>query len=174
MNMKIIKRILDDVVIYVGVGLVLTAEHASNGDWSDTSLKLSNAALIEAEPPADFAGGHYTYRLGVFARTPQGEAAAAAAQRAQLQALRASLDEALEAHLLATAKARDYKSVERIGFYATSTHPVWGPEGRAFVAWQCDVFDKVFEIETAVVTGQRPPPTAAELIAELPVIVWPT
>jgi hypothetical protein len=74
---------------------------------------------------------------------------------------------AIQAHIETTAKARGYNDAVTCASYATSQHPIWGPEARAFVAWRDAAWTYAFGVLTAVQSGQRPPPTVAGLIAEL-------
>jgi len=58
--------------------------------------------------------------------------------------------------------------------YSSSSHPKYGPEGRYCLQAREDTWDKVFEIEAAVLSGVRPMPISyAEIEAELPALVWP-
>lgn len=91
--MKIIKD-GNNTVVYFGAALVLTAQHASNGEWSDKATTTSNAVLETVEnPPADLQGGHYRHVAGVWTRT----AAGAAAHAAKLAAGRAEAWERIKA-----------------------------------------------------------------------------
>jgi hypothetical protein len=74
---------------------------------------------------------------------------------------------AIQAHIEATARLRGYNDAVTCASYATSQHPVWGPEARAFVAWRDAAWTYAFGILTAVQTGQRQAPTVEGIIAEL-------
>lgn len=78
---------------------------------------------------------------------------------------------AVDAHLNAEAAALGYDSIVTAVTYAASSHPQYGPEGRAFLAWRDAVYDKCYELLAEVQAGTRPVPTSEELIALLPVLV---
>lgn len=66
-----------------------------------------------------------------------------------------------------------YDNMISLCSYSTSTHPKFGPEGRAGLAWRDAVWTKCNEILDAVIAGERPIPTREELLAELPMFEWP-
>jgi hypothetical protein len=79
---------------------------------------------------------------------------------------------ALEAHFDARAKERRYDS--RITCSLRAGYP--GPfqaEGTAFAVWMDTCNALGYSIMEDVLGGERPMPTIAELIAEMPVLVWP-
>lgn len=81
---------------------------------------------------------------------------------------------AIEAHIDQTAQARGYRGTEALASYATSTIPAWAAEATAFVAWRDAVWGYAYAQMAAVQAGQRPQPSVAELVDELPVISWPS
>lgn len=82
-------------------------------------------------------------------------------------------EEAIEAHIEATATERDYSSATRLASYVASTKPAWKAEAEAFVAWRDDVWEYVFAELAKVQAGTRTEPTIEDFIAELPQIAWP-
>jgi len=84
----------------------------------------------------------------------------------------ARLERALDGHLDAVANSYRYESIRTMVTYATSEHPIFGPEGRAAVKFRDAVYaygiqkiaDCTREIEP------DPIPTEEELIAGLPPI----
>ena len=82
-------------------------------------------------------------------------------------------EEAIEAHIEATAAERDYSSATRLASYVASTKPAWKAEAEAFVAWRDDVWEYVFAELAKVQAGEREEPTVEAFIAELPAITWP-
>ncbi len=80
---------------------------------------------------------------------------------------------ALQVLVDGTAQARGYDSGVTCASYLGSTIPSWAAEAVAFVAWRDAVWAHAYAELDKVTTGQRPQPTVAELIAELPVMTWP-
>jgi hypothetical protein len=80
---------------------------------------------------------------------------------------------AVEAHVEATAAERGYSSGASCAGYLNSTIPAWAAEATAFISWRDSVWAHVFAQLALVESGQRPEPTVAALVAELPPIVWP-
>lgn len=88
--------------------------------------------------------------------------------------LLARLTAAVQAHLDAAAKAAGYDSIYTAVSYADEPAvPKFQAEGQAFRAWRSIVWDAANSVRAAVEAGTRQIPTAAELIAELPVLVLP-
>lgn len=80
---------------------------------------------------------------------------------------------AIVALLDAKAQERRYDNAVSIATYTDSTNPQWIAEALAFVAWRDAVWVYAYTELDKVMTGQRLQPTIAELVAELPVMVWP-
>jgi hypothetical protein len=85
----------------------------------------------------------------------------------------AQLTLVVQGYLDAGAQARNYDSVLSATTYAASMNPRFAAEGQATVAWRDAVWVACYAIMQAVLAGQRPVPTPAALISELPVIEWP-
>jgi hypothetical protein len=111
-------------------------------------------------------GGNWTQVWIVRDATDAEEAAA-------LSDIQADYERAIQDHLDATARLRGYDSILSACSYASGTHPKFGPEGQACLAWRSSVWEKAFEIMSAVKDGTRPLPTLAQVFAELPEMVWP-
>lgn len=87
----------------------------------------------------------------------------AQAQRALLQAV--------DARIEATAAAKGYdvaRALARAGYSGP-----YQAECIAFAQWVDGQYQQCFEIRDAVLAGERPVPTEAELLAELGEMVWP-
>ncbi|CAB4211807.1 hypothetical protein UFOVP1419_28 [uncultured Caudovirales phage] len=85
----------------------------------------------------------------------------------------ASLVNAVQKHLDATARTRNYDGILSLCSYATSTDPVFSAEGQAGVAWRDACWRYSYQVQVDIVAELRTVPTPAELVAELPVMVWP-
>lgn len=81
---------------------------------------------------------------------------------------------AIQAHVDATARDRQYDSGVSCASYVNSTNPTWAAEASAFVQWRDAVWAYAFTELDKVQQGQRPQPTVAEIIGELPAIAWPS
>lgn len=80
---------------------------------------------------------------------------------------------AIQAHIDATARQRDYDSGVSCASYVNSTVQQWAAEAAAFVAWRDAVWEYAFAELDKVLNGQRPQPTIDEFLQELPVMQWP-
>lgn len=85
------------------------------------------------------------------------------------------LIDAVQAHMDAAAKARGYDDIKSAVTYAEEPAvPRFQLEGQAFRAWRSLCWATGYTVLAQVEAGQRPVPTEAELIAELPPLVLPT
>ena len=101
--------------------------------------------------------------------TPEELAAAALAEQ---ERIKQELTNAVQSHLDAKARERNYDGILSLCTYATSTNATFSAEGQAGVIWRDSCWAKSYEVMQAVLPGARTVPTAAELIAELPVFTW--
>lgn len=99
-----------------------------------------------------------------------------AAQKAEKQKADtlSAVTSAVQNYLDTAAKERGYDGILSLCSYATSTDPVFTAEGQSGVNFRDAVWRRCYEILAAVETGERQPPTGAELLAELPKMIWPT
>lgn len=78
----------------------------------------------------------------------------------------------LDEHIDNTAKAKGYDSHITCALRAGYVNP-WQQEGIAFGQWMDSCYVKAYQIQVAILANLRPIPTAEELLAEMPVMVWP-
>ena len=92
---------------------------------------------------------------------------------ASIAALVASYTAAIQAHLDATAQARNYDGILSLASYVTSKNATFAAEGQAGVGFRDACWAYAYQLLADVEGGKRAMPTVAELLAELPVMVWP-
>lgn len=80
---------------------------------------------------------------------------------------------AVQKHLDETAKQRSYDSIHTAVGYRDDPNPAYAAEAQALFTWRSAVWGYAYSELTAVEGGTRPQPSVAELVAELPAIVWP-
>ena len=80
---------------------------------------------------------------------------------------------AIQSHVDATARSRNYDSGTSLASYVASTNTEWAAEAQAFVAWRDAVWGYAYAELDKVTGGQREAPTVEDFIAELPEMVWP-
>jgi len=80
---------------------------------------------------------------------------------------------AVQQHLDNFARTRNYDGILSAATYATSQVLKFKAEGQYAVEARDATWAKCYEILAAVEAGTRPMPTMDELLAELPVLVWP-
>jgi len=80
---------------------------------------------------------------------------------------------AIQTHIDATARQRDYDGGVSCASYVNSTNPQWAAEAQAFVAWRDSVWSYAFQELAKVENGEREQPTIDEFLSELPQIEWP-
>jgi hypothetical protein len=101
------------------------------------------------------------------------EAEIAAKMEELARPTKADFEDAIEAHIDATAAERGYANSTRLASYVASTTQAWKAEAEAFVEWRDDVWVYVFAELDKVMSGKRDEPTVEAFIAELPKIKWP-
>lgn len=87
--------------------------------------------------------------------------------------VRAQFVAAVQAHLDATARTRNYDGILSACSYATSTHLPFSTEGQAAVDWRDAVWLYCYAELAKVEAGTRTIPASPEaFIAELPSVIW--
>lgn len=69
------------------------------------------------------------------------------------------------------AKEKGYDDIKSAVTYVDDDDPVFDAEGRAFKSWRSSVWRTCYRILADVESGNRPEPTTAELLAELPKLI---
>ncbi|PRD42190.1 hypothetical protein C5748_17140 [Phyllobacterium phragmitis] len=92
---------------------------------------------------------------------------------AQLASLQATFSAAIQAHLDATARERDYDDIERATTYRGDKNPQYAAEGQALFDWRSDVWTYVTAELEKVKSGERDQPTVEAFVEELPAFEWP-
>lgn len=131
---------------------------------NNSIIRLSDNACI----PMDTANSDYQAYLAWLAEgnTPE------PADPVAVPSIKSELAAAVQAHLDAKARERNYDGILSLCTYATSTNTTFAAEGQAGVVWRDACWAKCYEVMQSVIAGTRAVPTAAELIAELPVFTW--
>lgn len=83
------------------------------------------------------------------------------------------LTDAVQAHLDATARTRNYDGILSACTYATSSNSQFSAEGQACVQWRDACWSTCYAVMNDVLSGARSAPTADDLLSELPLMVWP-
>ena len=86
--------------------------------------------------------------------------------------IQAELTNTVQAYMDDAVKARGYDGIATACTYASSTDATFAAEGAACVAWRDKVWRHCYDALAEVLAGERDIPTAEELIAELPELVW--
>jgi hypothetical protein len=84
----------------------------------------------------------------------------------------AELTAAVQQHLDEGARQKGYGSILAACSYAASTDATFAAEAATAVAWRDAVWAYCYAQLARYQAGQRAQPTAAQLIAELPPLVW--
>lgn len=94
-------------------------------------------------------------------------------QAEALARTRQSFRDAIQAHVDAVARSRNYGDGNALASYATSTVAQWAAEAQAFVAWRDAIWLYAYSELAKVEAAERTIPSVDDFIAELPAIEWP-
>ena len=134
---------------------------------------LTAAAILSLRPGAEFVlrGNDLEWRDAQ--QTPPSEAdIAAEVARQEIAEAVGLYRDAVDQHIEATARGRDYASSLHCVTYLHSTIAAWAAEAAAFIAWRDAVWVAVYAALDAWQAGGEAP-TIDGLIAALPPMEWP-
>lgn len=135
---------------------------------------LLPAGCVEKAPPAFVVGQRARWVDGDWLLERIVVDEVAQAPEPSPEQIKASLREAIQCHLDATARQYGYDSMLTAVSYATEPAiPKFQQEGKALSAWRSQVWAYALPQLDAIEAGERPQPTAYALIEELPVFVAP-
>lgn len=72
------------------------------------------------------------------------------------------------------AQEKQFDGAVSIATYVTSLNEQWKAQADTFIAWRDSVWEYAYQEFDKFQNGQRPMPTIADFIAELPLIQWPS
>jgi hypothetical protein len=116
----------------------------------------NNAHIVETTPTGSI---EYTYEI-------------VANEPPSVEAVKKAYENAVQAHLDATAQSRGYTDTYTCLSYKDSTDETWHREAWAFNSWRDAVWHRCHEILNAFMAGEIEQPTVEEVIALLPEIDW--
>jgi len=88
-------------------------------------------------------------------------------------ALQAQYSAAIQAHLDAKARERQYDGIQTAITYRGDPNPQFSAEGEALFAWRSVVWTYSTAELVKVLAGERAQPSVEEFMAELPAFQWP-
>ena len=88
-------------------------------------------------------------------------------------ALQSQYSAAIQAHLDAKARERQYDGIQTAITYRGDPNQQFSAEGDALFAWRSAVWTYSTAELVKVLAGERPQPSVEEFIAELPAFQWP-
>ncbi|MDX1159423.1 hypothetical protein GOL34_30950, partial [Sinorhizobium medicae] len=80
---------------------------------------------------------------------------------------------AIQAHLDAKARERQYDGIQTAITYRGDPNPQFSAEGEALFAWRSAVWTYSTAELVKVLAGERAEPSLEEFMAELPAFQWP-
>lgn len=130
-----------------------------DGNYYEAEKNITGATEVPRRPSPfhDWTDGQWIERT-------------AEREEAERAALIAAYTRAVQADMDAAARAKGYDSILSACSYASVANP-FQAEGVAFLEWRSACWAACYGILAAVQAGERPAPTAVELLAELPVLV---
>lgn len=80
--------------------------------------------------------------------------------------------EALQLHIDAAVKAKDYNDGFACASYANSTNETWKQEAQDFIAWRDSCWQYAIDVQNDVESGTIEPPTLEDFINAAPNLNW--
>ncbi len=124
-------------------------------------------------PALTLSGGQITVVYPLRDLEPEEIAALNAEAAAALEARFRLLAAAVDRHLDATVATRDYINITSACSYADDPDPDFAADGAACRLWRSAVWTYCRTMRDAVRAGEIALPTEEQLLAALPVLVWP-
>ena len=90
-----------------------------------------------------------------------------------VESILATLTNAIQQHMDAKARERNYDGILSLCTYATSTNPKFAAEGQAGVVWRDACWATAYSVMNEVLAGNREIPTVERLLSEMPEFSWP-
>ena len=90
-----------------------------------------------------------------------------------IAALQATYTAAIQGHLDAKARERQYDGIQTAITYRDDPNPQFAAEGAALFIWRSAVWTYSTAELAKVLAGERERPSVAVFVAELPAFVWP-
>lgn len=91
----------------------------------------------------------------------------------ELPPTQGDFERAIQAHVDAAARSRNYADGNSLASYVNSTVATWAAEATTFVAWRDAVWVYSYAELAKALNQLRPVPAVADFIEELPAISWP-
>lgn len=156
------KLLLLNTAILAAGDLTETADSIQSADAIYPKHVIPGWQIVDAPVPEGFTPAGYTWDgAQVVAKPP-----------VFVPPTEADYIAALEAHYDATAQQQRYDNRLTCALRAGYTGP-YQAQGAAFGTWMDACNSHAYSVMADVVAGARPQPTIAELIAEMPPMVWP-
>lgn len=148
---------------------VADPDQLAEGEW------LIPAFATADEPPPAPEGMFAAFIGGAWALLPEPEPEEPPEPEPETpEQTKARLSRVLQALLDTTAQAQDFDNIFTAVTYADEPAvPRFQIQGSALRAWRSLVWATGYAVMDAVMAGERPIPTEAELLAEMPVFVPP-
>lgn len=131
-----------------------------------------NAVLVDDPPTYDPATEVCGWSSGAWAVTAKTLEQLAAERLEILIDIGRKLEDRLEAYIDAVAKAKRYRSTNRLLSYLNSTNVAWRAEAEQFNNWRDRAVLKATTLENEVAAGTRGPLSWEELLDELDDPPW--
>lgn len=149
--------------------MTFDANGRHTGIWLDAPRRPVPTAVPVSRSEIDDYHANWPFRRWDGARMVESEAPASP----ERPLTERDYSREIQAHLDATAKQRQYDSIQTAVGYRDSANPRWAAEAQALFAWRDAVWIYAFAELDKVQNGLRPAPTVSEFLAEMPAMVWP-